>query len=72
MAHIGIDEVILLKNEAESRFGAVIHLHDSCGGQSFSADAPMGDELIAYLTDFFAQRGMTVTVYTDRKSFTAK
>lgn len=74
MAVLSFLELPELKKLA-AQHGCVIHLHDACGGQSFTLEAasqPPTAALYDDLARFFAQRGMAIHFYDDEKlHFTA-
>ncbi|MGM9636958.1 MAG: hypothetical protein ACI3YK_03125 [Eubacteriales bacterium] len=46
-----------------------LHFHDGCGGQSFTLDQT-GEDLTAYLSDYFDKRNLTAVFSEDRRQFT--
>ncbi len=75
MSALSILEVPKLKETAE-KYGYTVHLHDACGGQSFTLeviDSSHSDGVYDAITHFFSQRNMTVNFYDAAKlNFTVK
>lgn len=59
MATIGLFEVIDLKKELDKRFGAKLHMHDTCGGQSFTLEKS-SDEIQEYIKGFFDKQKVEI------------
>ena len=68
MPIISTIETAQLKKELAENFGAELHLHDSCGGQSFSMDKS-GEDITEYIKTFFAERGVKIKFTPDGKQF---
>ncbi len=63
MAVITFSNLIDLQNKIEP-FGCKIHMHDACGGQSFSLetkDEKIDDEVYRIIESFFKDHRMTVS-----------
>ena len=69
MGILSLYDVIDLKKEASDRFGYTIHMHDACGGQSFSTEEPMSGELKTYIEQFCTEKGLTVQFMEGGKFF---
>jgi major membrane immunogen (membrane-anchored lipoprotein) len=69
MAVLSLLEMPKLK-ELVSQYGYVIHVHDSCGGQSFTLesvnDGP-NKQVYKEIEDFFLKHQMTVKFYDHEK-----
>lgn len=68
MSVISTIEIAMLKKEAEEKFSAAVHFHDSCGGQSFSL-SKTSEELREYITAFFKERSVTIKFTPDGLQF---
>lgn len=73
---LSFDFVIELKQalKSEPRFQERfpvnnLHFHDGCGGQFFTLDQT-GEDLTAYLSDYFDKRNLTAVFSEDRMQFT--
>ena len=54
----------------EEKFGIYTHFHDQCGGGfSFSYDEPLSDEHRSYMEKYFSERGITLQISDDGRSF---
>lgn len=63
MAVLNLDEVLELKADLKERFGVHLHMHDVCGGQSFSIDLPeLSEEVKQYLEEYFSRRGQSISI----------
>ena len=62
MMVLNLDEVIALKMELSKRFSAELHLHDSCGGQSFSLKNP-SVEAQRFIEKYCRNRSMRAVFY---------
>lgn len=76
MAVLSISEVPKLK-ERTAEFGYNLHMHDACGGPSFSLEAIPGaaadQGVYPAIEAFFAAYGMTVQFFgRERLGFTAR
>ncbi len=65
---ISLSDIAQLKQQAKERFSAEIHVHDSCGGQSFSTDGD-NEALRVFIGEFFAARGIKIKFTVDGQSF---
>lgn len=68
MSVLSLLEMPKLK-ELAAAYGYNIHVHDACGGQSFTLE-PAGaasEEVYSAITAFFAERQMTVNFYDAKK-----
>lgn len=69
MAVLSLMEVPRLK-ELVSQYGYVVHLHDACGGQSFTLE-PVNDnpckQVYEAIERFFLEYQMAVNFYDDEK-----
>ena len=75
MAILPLPEMLKLK-ELAGRFGYTVHLHDTCGAQSFTLE-PAGDnqsdDVYKEIEKFFLSHRMTVNFYDKEKlNFAAK
>lgn len=59
MYTLTLSEVNELKTIIKNQFDTTIHLHDCCGGQSFSVDKNT-EELKKFITAFFAAKKLNV------------
>ena len=75
MATLSFSEVPKLQ-EGVGPYGYRIHLHDACGGQSFTLERTDGEasgDVYAFLESFFAERQMAVRFYdAARLEFTVR
>jgi hypothetical protein len=72
MTALTYDELKKLKT-ALQKHGALLHLHDACGGQSFEIefDGKLPQEISDEVKSFFASRNMSVKYFSeDKKAFT--
>lgn len=66
MTALSLDEVIEMRDLVQERFGVRVHMHDACGGQSFSvAPQDMTPELRSYLAGYFDACGLKVSIGDD-------
>lgn len=62
MKILNIDEVIELKKALSEQFSAELHLHDACGGQSFSLNNPSRGAQ-EYIEKYCRERRMRAVFY---------
>ena len=65
---VSLGDIAQLKRQAKERFSVEIHVHDSCGGQSFSTDED-NEALRIFIGEFFAERGIKIKFTVDGLSF---
>lgn len=75
MAVLSLGEILKLKDLIKP-YGYTIHLHDACGGQSFSIE-PIGgnlsDKVYGVIETFFIDRKMSVEFFgEDKLNFAAR
>lgn len=75
MAILSLTEMTALKKSV-SKYGYHIHIHDTCGGQSFELQ-PVSENpsssVYGELENFFAEHNMTIQFYdTQKLNFIAK
>lgn len=63
-------EVLELKKEIDSRFKLYLHFHDGCGGQFFSFDQDINEDVKSFISDYFADKNARVKFSEDGKNFT--
>ncbi len=63
-----ISQVAELKHDIETRFGAMLHFHDGCGGQSFSLEQP-NEAVRQYLIKTFEAQKVRVLFSEDNTHF---
>lgn len=69
MAVLSLSEIPKLK-ELIKPYGYMIHVHDACGGQSFSLepiDENLSDKVFEEVEKFFKLHEMTVKFFNDDK-----
>lgn len=63
---LNLDEVMELKKEIAERFGVEVHMHDTCGAQTFSVDPDkMTPELENYIIGYFDGQNMQADIAKD-------
>lgn len=69
MAALSLLEIPKLQ-ELVRQFGYVVHVHDACGGQSFTLE-PVGDhsgkQVYGAIEKFFSEHQMAVNFYDEEK-----
>ena len=75
MAVLTFSEMSELKSRLEA-LGCRLHIHDACGGQSFSLEffaEENREKALAVLDEYFTSRKMTIEYYNKAKTeFTVK
>lgn len=75
MAVISLSEIPKLQ-ELILPYGYKIHVHDACGGQSFSLEVindSQSEKVFDVLDEFFSSHNMKITYYGyDKKNFVAR
>lgn len=75
MAILSLMEMSKLKSLV-TQYGYAIHMHDTCGGQSFTLEpisSDLNQQVYTALKDFFNERGMKLDFYDkDKLNFVAK
>jgi len=54
---LNLSQITELKQQLSEQFGVYLHLHDTCGAQYFSFDAPVSMEVQDYIIEFVHQYG---------------
>lgn len=66
---LNLSEVIELKKLVQTQFAIQLHFHDSCGGQSFSAEEPIRQEVKEFLRKYFGEKRYQVLFSEDGYQF---
>jgi len=62
------NQVKILKDEMDQKFGVHLHFHDRCGGQYFNLENPT-DEMKEYIIKWFADKGCKLAFSEDGEMF---
>lgn len=66
MSVLNLDEVIALRNRLQTDYGVHLHMHDTCGGQTFSIDTQdLTEPVKKALEDYFSERGQKIRIHDD-------
>lgn len=65
---LSFDLVIELKNALKENFSVYLHMHDTCGGQSFSLDQT-SDDVVSFIQDYFKKQNLTAVFREDKLGF---
>lgn len=66
MSALTIDQVLALKKAVQDKLGVYVHMHDTCGAQTFSVEkSAMTPELRSFLETYFQKLGSTVQISDD-------
>lgn len=75
MAILSLSKIPELNHRLE-KYGYKIHVHDACGGQSFSLEATAentDNRVLDFLEDYFSSENMKITFFgKDKLNFIAK
>lgn len=68
---LSFDLVIELKNALKENFSVYLHMHDTCGGQSFSLDQT-SDDVVFYIQDFLKKKNLVGLFREDKLGFSVE
>lgn len=71
MIILSLSDFIELRDYLSERGGVGIHLHDSCGAQSFSLERA-DENTVRLITDYFTNKGRRAVFSSDYIDFTVK
>ena len=72
MRTLSLSEVGELKRMLKEKFRMELHLHDTCGGQSFSFDVVPSDALVRAVDRYFAPKRLKAVFSEDMLRFTVE
>ncbi len=68
---LSFDFIIELKKTLQENFSVYLHLHDGCGGQSFSLEQT-SDDIKSFIDDYFKKHNLIAVFREDNLGFTVK